>query len=88
MDHMSSNDHGHDPMIHIILFTSNESQYFNIDILESGSWRIMEITEDTEFGSWWIMRNSQIMIMDHGPRSWSKSWISDHDHGPDWIMVP
>ena len=57
------------------------------NILEPGSWRIKEVNEDTEFGSWRIM-NSQIMFMDHCLRSWSKYWISDHDHGPDWTMAP
>ena len=61
---------------------------FKDDILESGSWRIMEIIENSEFGSFRIMRYSQIMIMDHGSRSWSKTWILDHDHGPDWILLP
>ena len=38
----------------------------NIGILE---WRIKENTEESGYGSWLIMRSSQIMIMDHGPRS-------------------
>ena len=33
------------------------------------------------------MRMSQIMTMDHGSGSWSKSQISDHDHGPDHDLL-
>ena len=46
-----------------------------------------ENTQNTKFGSWLIMRMSQIRTMDHGTGSWSKSEISDHDHGPDHDLL-